>query len=187
MLRVFSCATAVILSASALAVCQQPRQPPQAAALVQRFQAAIADAKTSEERNTAARAYAKTLADEEQIALGRALVASSVPDQQVFGGALLVERGRERDGAPALASFVTRGGDLTPYFWSWLHGDDPKIAARAYIAIARALLADIDKLTGDPRRRAEQFVIDGGAGRPLLTYSRAAAEERLTALERDIR
>jgi hypothetical protein len=82
---------------------------------------------------------------------------------------------------------VERGGDMTAYFWKWLHGDDPKTAMRAYIAIGRALLADIDRLTGEPRRRAEAFLVDGGVGRPLATYSRTAVEERLRALEADIR
>jgi hypothetical protein len=84
------------------------------------------------------------------------------------------------------ATTKTRNSRRT-YFWTWLHGDDPKTAARAYIAIARALLADIDALTGEPRRRAEGFVVDGGAGRPLGAFSRTSVEERLEALERDIR
>ena len=189
MLRAVFSTTAVVLCASALAFCQrEPRASSQpSSVLIERFQTAIADAKLPEARDAAARAFAKTLSDREQIALGQALVVSGQPDQEVFGAALLVERGRERDGAPAFARFVTRGGDMTAYFCKWLHGDDPKTAARAYIAIARALLADIDTLTGEPRRRAEAFLVDAGAGRPLRAYSRTAVEERLEALERDIR
>jgi hypothetical protein len=42
-------------------------------------------------------------------------------------------------------------------------------------------------MPGEPRGRAEGFLVDGGAGRPLRAYSRTAVEERLRALERDIR
>ncbi len=187
--RAVFCATAVVVCASALSFCEreQPASSRPSSVLLDGFQAAIADAPSPDARYAAAHAFVKTVSNGEQIALGEALVASGLPDQEVVGAELLVERGRERSAAPAFARLVTRGGDMTAYFWKWLHGDDPNVAVRVYIAIARALIADIDTLTDEPRRRAEAYLVDGGIGRPIDAYSRPAVEERLKALERDIR
>ena len=189
MSRAVFCATAVVVCASALSSCggEPPASSRPSSELLDRFQVAIADAQSIEARDAAARTFVKTLSDGEQVALGEALATSGLPDQEVVGAELLVERGRERSAAPAFARFVTRGGDMTAYFWKWLHGDDPHVAVRVYTAIARALIADIDTLTGEPRRRAEAYLVDGGVGRPIDAYSRPAVEERLKALERDIR
>jgi hypothetical protein len=187
MLRVVVCTTAVVLCAagSARALSERPQEP--SASLVARYRDVIRDAATPDERDETARAFVKSLPPRDQLVLARALAAGARQDDAVFGAGLLVERGLSGEAAPAFARFVAAGGDMTAHFWKWAHGEDPKTAIRAYIAIARRLLARIDTLAGEPRRRAEAFLIDAGHGPPIPAYSRKAVEDRLAALEREIR
>src|SRR4051794_32865525 len=189
MQRVVWCTTAAVVCVSALAMCRPTaegaRQRP--SPLVAKFDRAVADARTDEDRDRAARAFVGGLPDRDQLALARALVKSGRPERDTFGGLLLVDRHLEKEAAPAFARFVTGGGDMTAYFGKGLHGADDKAAPRAYVAIARELLARIDTLTGEPRRRAEAFLVADGYGPHIDGYSRKAVEAKLAAVERDIR
>lgn len=108
-------------------------------------------------------------------------------DDALFAAGLLADAGLLQEAAPVFARFVVDGGDMTAHFWKWTHGQDPKTAPRAYIAVARALLAQIETLTGERRRAAEAFLLDPGYGPRIETYSRNAVEAKLSALEREIR
>ena len=157
------------------------------AEIVSRYQTALKDAPTRDERAELARAFAASLTDRDRLVLARALASGTQRDDAVFGAGLLVDRGLLKEAAPVFARFVTDGGDMTAHFWKWMHGQDPKTAPRAYIAIARALLAQVDSLTGERRRAAEAFLLDAGIGPRIETYSRKAVEAKLSALEREIK
>jgi len=188
MLRVVFFTTAVVLSVStpafACAAAGSQTPPPE---IVSRYQNALKNAPTPDERAELARAFAVSLTDRDRLALARALASGTRQDDAVFGAGLLVDRGLLTEAAPVYARFVTDGGDMTAHFWKWMHGEDPKTAPRAYIAIARALLARIDTLTGERRRAAEAFLLDAGYGPRIETYSRKAVEAKLSALEREIK
>jgi hypothetical protein len=154
--------------------------------LVEQFRAVVAGAHSDDEREVAVRRLVDSLDERDQLALARALVKTGKPDEEAIGASMLVERRLEKEAAPAFARFVAGGGDLTAYAWAWLHSGDDKRMLRVYVAISRALLATIDTLTGEPRRRAEGFLLDG-YGPHLDTFSRTAVEAKLAALERDIR
>ena len=188
MFRVVLFTTAVLLPvlAPALACANAGSQVPPAQ-IVSRYQNALKDAPTPDQRAELARAFAVSLTDRDRLALARALASGTRQDDAVFGAGLLVDRGLLKEAAPVYARFVTDGGDMTAHFWKWTHGDDPKTAPRAYLAIARALLTRIDTLAGDRRRAAEAFLLDPGYGPRIETYSRKAVEAKLSALEREIR
>jgi hypothetical protein len=188
MLRVVLCTTGVVLcvSGSAFGCADAGSQLPPAQ-IVSRYHSALQDAATPDERAERARAYAASLTDRDRLALARALAAGTRQDDAAFGAGLLVDSGLLKEAAPVFARFVTEGGDMTAHFWKWTHGDTPKTAPRAYIAIARALLARIDSLSGERRRAAEAFLLDAGFGPRIETYSRKAVEAKLGALEREIK
>lgn len=180
--------TAIVLCVSSLSfMCAAAGSQMPAAEIVSRYQNTLKDAPTRDERAELARAFAVSLTDRDRLALARALASGTRQDDAVFGAGLLVDRGLLKEAAPVFAQFVTDGGDMTPHFWKWMHGQDPKTAPRVYIAIARALLARIDSLTGERRRAAEAFLLDAGYGPRLEAYSRKAVEVKLSALEREIR
>jgi hypothetical protein len=188
MLRVVLVTTAVVLCMSGPAFgCADAGSQAPPAEIVSRYRNALKDATTPDERAALARAYAVSLTDRDRLALARALASGTRQDDAVVGAGLLVDAGLLKEAAPVIARFVTNGGDMTAHFWKWTHGDNPKTAPRAYIAIARALLAQIDTLTGERRRAAEAFLLDAGHGPRLETYSRKAVEAKLSALEREIK
>lgn len=188
MLRVVLCTTGVVLCVSGPAFgCADAGSQAPPAQIVSSYQNALKDATTPEARAELARAYAVSLTDRDRLALARALASGTRQDDAVFGAGLLVDGGLLKEAAPVFARFVTDGGDMTAHFWKWTHGDDPKTAPRAYIAIARALLVRIDTLTGERRRAAEAFLLDAGYGPRIETYSRQAVEAKLSALEREIK
>ena len=188
MLRVILLTTAVVLLVSMAAfACADAGSQATAAALVSQYQNALKDASSRDERAEFARAFAASLSDRDRLTLARALASGTRQDDAVFGAGLLVDAGRLTEAAPVFARFVTDGGDMTAHFWKWTHGDNPKTAPRAYIAIARALLVRIDSLTGERRRAAEAFLLDPGFGTAIGTYSRKAVEAKLSALEREIK
>jgi hypothetical protein len=188
MFKVLLFKTAVVLSLSTpVFACADAGSQAAPAEIVSRYQNAVKDASTGDERAERARAFAVSLTDRDRLALARALAAGTRQDDAVFGAGLLVDRGLLKEAAPVYARFVTDGGDMTAHFWKWMHGDDAKTAPRAYIAIARELLARIDTLAGERRRAAEAFLLDAGYGPRIETYSRKAVEEKLSALEREIR
>ena len=159
----------------------------QSSPLLTKFRAAVADITGADERERAAREFVATLSEGDRVLLARALAKSATQDERTRGAALLVDLHREKEAAPVFATFVTDGGDMTAYFWSWMHRGDDKLAPRMYVAISRELLARIDSLAGEPRRRAEALLVADGYGTHLETYSRKAVEDRLAALERKIR
>jgi hypothetical protein len=160
---------------------------PQSSPLLTKYRSAVADVTGQEERERAARDFVASLSDGDRVLLARALAKSPKQDEMTRGAALLVDLHREKEAAPVFAAFVADGGDMTGYFWSWMHGGDDKRAPRMYIAISRELLARIDSLSGEPRRRAEALLLADGYGPHIDTYSRKAVEDRLAALEHTIR
>jgi hypothetical protein len=188
MLRVVLWTTAVVLcvSGSAFGCADAASQLPPAQ-IVSRYHDALKDATTPDERMARARDFAASLTDRDRLALARALASGTRQDDAVFGASLLVDGGLLKEAAPVFARFVTDGGDMTAHFWKWTHSDNPKTATRVYVAIARALLVQIDSLTGERRRAAEQFLLDAGSGPRIEAYSRKAVEAKLSALEREIK
>src|SRR5687767_2270920 len=171
MLRAVLSTTAIVLCVSSLAfACADDGSQMPPAQLVSQYQTALKDATTPDERAELARAYAISLTDRDRLALARTLAAGTRQADAGFGAGLLVDAGQLKEAAPVFARFVTDGGDMTAHFWKWMHGADPKTATRAYIAIARALLARIDTLTGERRRAAEAFLLDPGYGPRIETY-----------------
>jgi len=164
-----------------------PIASPQTSPLLTKFRAAVADASGEDERERVARDFVASLSESDRVLLARALTKSQQQGEMTRGAALLVDLHREKEAAAVFAAFVTDGGDMTAYFWSWMHRGDDKVAPRMYIAISRDLLARIDALSGEPRRRAEALLIADGYGAHLDTYSRKAVQDRLAALERTIR
>jgi hypothetical protein len=57
--------------------------------------------------------------------------------------------------------FILDGGDMTGFFWSWIHGADSHTAARMYIGIAEILLSDLNTLTAPERERAQALPHSG--------------------------
>lgn len=189
MLRAVLCTTvaAAWLSAGVMCLSSVASASQQSSPLLTKFRAAVADAGTDDERERAARAFVDSLSEGDRLLLARALAKSPRQDEMTRGGALLVDLHREKEAAPAFATFVTAGGDMAGYFWSWLHKGDDSLAPRLYIVIGRELLARIDSLTAEPRKRAEDFLLADGYGPHIDAYSRRAVEDRLAALERKIR
>jgi len=189
MLRAVLCTTAAVVYLSAAAMClpTPADASPQTSPLLTKYRAAIAEASGDDERERAARDFVASLSESDRVLLARALTKSQQQNEMTRGAALLVDLHRDKEAAPVFAAFVTGGGDMTGYFWSWMHRGDDKLAPRLYIAISRELLVRIDSLSGEPRRRAEALLMADGYGAHIDTYSRKAVEDRLAALERKIR
>jgi len=192
MLRAVLCTTVAVvsLSAGAIGLVGIPAGAAvfqQSSPLLTKFRAAVGEVTGQEERERAARDFVASLSESDRVLLARALTKSQQQNEMTRGAALLVDLHREKEAAPVFAAFVTGGGDMTAYFWSWMHRGDDKLAPRMYIAISRELLARIDSLSGEPRRRAEALLVADGYGAHIDTYSRKAVEDRLAALERTIR
>jgi len=179
-MAIFSCLSVIAFACAAGDAQSAP-------AILSRFQTALKDVPAGDERAEKAHAFAAALSERERVELGRALAVGTSMEDALFGASLLVDGGLPQEAAPVFARFVIGGGDMTAYFWQWLHGDDPKTATRAYIAISRALLGQIDGLDGQRRRAAEAFLLDDSFGQRIGTYSRKAVEDKLDALERQLK
>ncbi len=85
--------------------------------------------------------------------------------------------------ADHLASMVSAGGDLTTFYWSWLHSGDDSLTSRMYVAISRRLLDRWNEFRAEEQRRAKVFLCQDGFGEPIREYSKDAVLERLRRVE----
>jgi hypothetical protein len=160
-------------------------QPAAAAPLVARVESLAGTAQSVDEIAERAGSYVTGLSNGDKRLLGNALVADARPEYQTFGASILVTVGEEQAAAPVFARFVLNGGDMTGFFFSWTHAEDPRTAIRMYIAIAEVLLLQLPTLMPAERDRAQAFLTTDSVGPPISTFSEQAVRDRIDALRRD--
>jgi hypothetical protein len=160
-------------------------QPP-GEALVDRVRTLAGSAKSVDEVAERAGSYVTGLSNSDKLLLGKALVDQAQPPFDVFGASILVSVGEEQVAGPVFARFVVSGGDMTGFFFSWMHGADSRTASRMYIAIAEDLLSQFDMLTEPQRDRARQFLTAEGLGPPITAFSEQAVRDRIEYLKREV-
>ncbi len=142
--------------------------------------------RTAEGAGIAALRYVRGLPAEEQLEIAREIVDDPDPLFNSLGITLLIELGEEYEVADHLASMVIAGGDLTTFYWSWLHSGDESLTSRMYVAISRRLLDRWDEFRAEEQRRAQVFLCQDGFGEPIREYSKEAVLERLRRVEESI-
>ena len=158
-----------------------------AAPLVSHFKSLVGTASSVDDVAAKGGSYVASLTDADKRLLANALVAGKQSPYDVYGASVLVSLGDEKTASPAFARFVLNGGDMTGFFWSWLHGADPRTAARMYVSIAEILLSGLDTMTPSERERAERFLITDGLGPDIPAFSESAVRNRLEYLKRDLK
>jgi hypothetical protein len=165
----------------------QPSAQGAAAPLVARVKSLAGTVQSVDEVAERAGTYVNGLSNADKARLGKALADEGAAHYDVYGAGILVSVGDEQAAAPAFARFVLNGGDMTGFFWSWLHGADSRTAMRMYIAIAEVLLARLNTLTPVERERAQAFLTADGFGPPITTFSEQAVRDRIEDLRRELK
>ena len=190
---------ALVLAGSAVARCGGGEPPaerapdgapavqPAAASLVSRLKSLVGSPGSVSDVAAKGGSYVASLNDTDKRLLANALVAEKQSPYDVYGASVLVSLGDEKAASPAFARFVLDGGDMTGFFWSWLHGADPQTAARMYISVAEILLTGLDELTPAERERAQRFLMTDGMGPAVPAFSESAIRNRLEYLKRDLK
>jgi len=135
---------------------------------------------------TKAGSYVSSLSNADTRLLANGLIAAKQPPYDVYGASILVSLGDEAGASRGFARFILNGGDMTGFFWSWIHGADSHTAARMYISIAEILLAELNTLTPSERERAQRFLMTDGVGPDIPAFSEGAIRSRIESLKRDL-
>jgi len=162
----------------------EPPVQPRTATLVSRLKSLVGTASSVDEVAARAGSYVTSLSNADKRLLADALIAEKQPPYDVYGASILVSLGDEQAASLVFARFILNGGDMTGFFWSWIHGADAHTAARMYVNIAEILLAELDTLTPPERERAQRFLITDGFGPNIPAFSEGAVRNRLEYLKR---
>jgi len=156
------------------------------AALVSHLKSLVGTASSVDDVAAKGGSYVTSLSKADARLLANALVAGKQAPYDVYGASMLVSLGDEPAASRGFARFILNGGDMTGFFWSWIHGADAHTAARMYIGIAEVLLADLDTLTPSERERAQRFLMTDGIGPNIPAFSENAIRSRIEYLKRDL-
>ena len=158
----------------------------QAAALVSRVKSLAGNTQSVDEVAERAGSYVTSLPNSDKLLLGRALIAEARSPFAVYGASILVAAGEEQAAGPVFARFVLDGGDMTGFFYSWMHGADARTALRMYITIAEILLPQFSTLAPAEKARAQEFLATDSIGPPIPAFSEQAVRDRIESLKREL-
>jgi hypothetical protein len=157
------------------------------ATLVSQLKSLVGTASSVDDVAARAGSYVTSLPNADTRLLANALSAENEPPYDLYGASILVSLGDEPAASRVFARFVRNGGDMTGFFWSWIHGADSDTAARMYIGIAEILLPELDTLTPSERERAQRFLTTDGLGPNIPAFSERAVRDRLESLKAERR
>jgi hypothetical protein len=119
-----------------------------------------------------------------RVPVGRVLLHDPDPAVSYMGANLLIRAGHEQESIPTLATLFVEHPEVGVGY-DWVHGEDPTRTARVTLAMSRYLLANLDRYSGDQRRRVEQILMGGEPGDQ--PFSREKVEARLREAEQQLR
>jgi hypothetical protein len=126
-----------------------------------------------------AESYLSKLTPEQQLEVARRLTVDPSAAYVRYGVLLLVRLKHTDEAIAPISNLLLTGNDVSGLFWAWVHYDDPCLTDSMSLRLGRYLLSRHDALQGAERKRAEEYLAAGAAGR----FRASAVRANLNAIE----